>query len=123
MVFSNWGNSVGSETITSFPLWLKLSNLPDCYWTQEGLSRVASVVGVADALTSQLEILPFAKMCVDCKVGDPLPNVITVVDMDPITGCKFNVEVKVTYLNKPLICSHCKSLGHIVNVCPAVKRV
>lgn len=99
---------------------VKSSNLPD-YWTREGLSRVASVVGVplsADELTSRLEILPFAKLCVQYKVGDPLPNSITVVDLDPSSGCKSNVEVKVSYQNKPQFYSNCKSLGYIVNVCP-----
>lgn len=56
-------------------------------------------------------------MCVQYKVGDPLPHSISVVDFD-----KSNVEVKVTYLNKPLICTHCKSLGHLINVCPIAKR-
>lgn len=90
------------------------------------LSRLGSVIGpplCADALTSQLEVLPFAKMCMQYKVGDPLPNVIEVVDLDPITEQKNIVEVKVTYLNKPMICSHCKSLGHLVGACPATTRV
>lgn len=72
----------------------------------------------ADALTSQLEILPFAKMCIDYKVGDPLPSTITVVDLD-----NSKVEVNVSYVNKPLICVHCKSLGHLINVCPTATRV
>lgn len=70
-----------------------------------------------------MEVLPFAKMCVQYQVGVPLPNSITVVDLDPVTGCKTNVEVKVSYLNKPLVCSNCKSLGHNVSACPTANRV
>lgn len=67
--------------------------------------------------------MPFAKMCVNYTIGDPLPYFINAVDFDPLTGRKINVEVKVTYLNKPLICSSCKSLGHLVPACPKVSRI
>lgn len=66
--------------------------------------------------------MPFAKMCVQYAVGDPLPNAIQAVDFDPMTGEKTNVEVKVTYLNKPLICSACQSLGHLVAASPKTSR-
>ena len=125
LVISNWGSSVGSETITSLPLWIKLHGVPDCYWTEKGLSRLASVVGpplCADALTSKLEILPYASMCVRYSIGTALPNSITAVDIDPISGCKINVEVKITYVNKPLFCTGCNSLGHTIAACPTILR-
>lgn len=125
-VVSSWGCKVGSEQVSSMPIWVKFSNVPDCYWTRKGLSRIASVLGVplgADALTSQLEILPFAKMCVQYTVGDPLPNCIPMIDMDPATETKMEADVQVTSLNKTLFCSACNSLGHRVNVCPIAKRV
>lgn len=33
MVFTNWGSSVGGEALSSLPVWVKFSNLLDCYWT------------------------------------------------------------------------------------------
>lgn len=125
LVISTWGTTVGQDKISSLPLWLKLQNIPDCYWTSKGLSRLASVVGkplCADNLTSKLEILPFAKMCVQYKIGDPLPNSITAVDFDPVSRDRTNVEVKVSYFNKPLFCSGCTSLGHKISACPLVTR-
>ncbi|KAK1354389.1 hypothetical protein POM88_047645 [Heracleum sosnowskyi] len=63
MVVTLWGAD-GSKDITSTPLWLKLSRIPDCYWTQHGLSRLASVIGEplsVDQLTSKIDMIPFAK--------------------------------------------------------------
>lgn len=99
---------------------------PDCYWTSKGLSRLASVIGQpigADDLTSKLEIMPFAKLCVQYSIGDPLPNVIKAVDLDPLSKSRSNVDVQVTYLNRPLICSGCQSIGHLVAACPSVSRI
>lgn len=67
MIVCRWGSEGFNKPITTIPLWFKLSIIPDCYWTQDGLSRLASVIGeplCADQLTSKLEMLPFAKFCV-----------------------------------------------------------
>lgn len=125
LVLRDWSTTVGAKPVTSIPLWIKLNNLPDCYWTREGLSSVSSVIGnpiCADKLTQKLEILPFARMCVDYKIGDPLPEVIPVTALSP-SGEKFVDKVTVEYVHKPLICSGCKQLGHPVTACPITKRV
>lgn len=103
------------------PLWVKFSRVPDCYWTQKGLSHLASVIGEptgADEMTSRLEILPFAKLCVKYKVGNELPDKIEVETLIPGTEIKKLQEVIVQYPFKPLVCSACKSLGHLVGACP-----
>ncbi|KAL8156216.1 hypothetical protein AgCh_001345 [Apium graveolens] len=108
------------------PLWIKLSNVPESYWTDEGLSWLASVVGqpvVADSLTSKLEMVPFAKMCVKCDFGDPLPNEILANALDPVTEETYVTNVYVTYPVRPRSCEACKSLGHSSSAFPLVKRV
>lgn len=108
------------------PLWVKFHNVPDCYWTAKGLSKLASVVGKplsADSFTSRLEIMPFAKICVLYTIGNPLPSSISAVDYNPVTKEKSSIDVKVSYVNKPLVCSGCHSLGHLVSACPVVTRV
>lgn len=120
LVVTEWGSEAG-EKISEIPLWIKLSNIPDCYWTEEGLGRLASTIGkplCADNLTSQMNVLPFARMCVQYKVGDPLPDKIKAVDLNPCTKAKSIVEVLVDYQQKPKVCASCKSLGHIMTVCP-----
>ena len=116
----------GVDSIDTIPLWIKLTNVPDAYWTEEGLSRLASVVGKpigADALTAKLDLLPFAKLQVQYKLGNPLPNEVSAAVLDPETEVKSFVKVSITYPFRPLFCSGCKSLGHTVGACPKVSRI
>ncbi|KAK1365705.1 hypothetical protein POM88_041266 [Heracleum sosnowskyi] len=126
MIVTAWGFKPGVNCVSSMPLWIKLTNVPDCYWTIEGLGRLSSVVGTpigADTLTSKLELLPFAKMCVNYKLGDPLPSEILATDLDPFRNEKSVVKVQVSYPVRPLSCAGYKSLGHSIAACPIVTRV
>ena len=122
LVLCAWGDTIGVKSINSMPLWVKFANLPDYYWTPEGLSSVASVIGppiCADLLTSQMNPIPFAHMCVTYSFGDPMPGIIPVASW----GGGAPVDVIVSYPYKPLSCDGCKSLGHTAGACPIVKRV
>lgn len=126
MIVTAWGLKPGSSTITSMPLWIKLANVPDCYWTDEGLARLASVVGEpigADSMTAKLDLLPFAKLQVRYNIGDPLPSDIQATVLDPVTLERSTVKVLITYPVKPLFCSGCNSLGHSTSACPKVIRI
>lgn len=126
MVVTCWGSKPGKDNITSMPLWIKLTNIPDSYWTEEGLSYLASAVGKplgADNLTSKLELLPFARMQVLYTLGDTLPTEILASVLDPFTEEKSVVKVAVSYPFRPLFCTGCKSLGHTVGACPSVSRI
>ncbi|KAK1351501.1 hypothetical protein POM88_054286 [Heracleum sosnowskyi] len=123
MLVNAWGAKVGS--VKTIPLWVKFEKVPDCYWTVEGLGSLSSAIGPpigADALTSQLEILPFAKMCVQYTIGNALPSLLQALDLDPSSGEKSVVDVVVSYPNKPLVCTACKTLGHLVGACPMAIR-
>ncbi|KAK1369733.1 hypothetical protein POM88_035825 [Heracleum sosnowskyi] len=123
MLVHAWGSKVGEKN--SMPLWVKFENMPDSYWTRDGLSFHASVIGhplSADDMTSKLEILPFAKLCVEYTIGDDLPTKIEVEVLDPVTEIKHIEEVKVSYPIKPLVCKACKSLGHVIGACPIATR-
>lgn len=88
MLVRVWCNNLKEKQVPSMPLWIKLTHISDCYWTKEGLSSIASVIGppiIADQLTSKLDILPFARFCVEYKLGVPLPSSIPVMVLDPIT--------------------------------------
>lgn len=52
-----------------------------------------------------------------------MPSSIDVIAVDPGPGNKTTEKVKFDYLNKPLVCSGCCSLGHVVAACPKVTRV
>lgn len=129
LILSLWGPNSGENNNSTIPLWVRFKNLPDYYWTREGLSCVASSIGppiCADKMTSQLNPVQFAKLCVRHKVGDPLPEKIKVAVMDmeklELSTSEF-ADIEVSYPQRPLICSGCKKLGHMVGACPVVKRV
>ena len=119
----SWGSSPGN--LTHMPLWVKFDNIPDAYWTQEGLSYLGSAIGkplAADPLTCKLEILPFAKICVEYHIGDDLPTFLDVEVLDPCSDTLGTQRVMVSYPNRPTVCSGCKTLGHLVGACPKTVR-
>lgn len=123
LILHLWGSSNSQKT--HLPLWVKFEKVPDCYWTREGLSWLASSIGTplcADDSTSKLEVLPFAKMCVNYKIGDDLPTCLEVETLDPGSELITTSQVLVSYPVKPLVCSACKSLGHLIGACPKVTR-
>lgn len=129
LILRGWGADLVSEKDSTMPLWVKFENLPDYYWTREGLSCVASAIGppiCADKTTSQLNPVQFAKMCVRYTVGDPLPEKIKVAALDMKTmdlSPSETIDIAVSYPQRPRVCSGCKQLGHLIGACPIVKRV
>ena len=129
LILNVWGAELRSDNLSSIPLWVKFENLPDYYWTREGLSCVASSIGppiCADRTTTLLNPVQFAKICVRYKVGDPLPEKVRVAVLDPKTlevSPSAFVEIAVSYPQRPLFCSGCKQLGHSIGACPSIKRV
>lgn len=45
LLVSCWGSNVSEEGVKEIHIWFKLTNVPDCYWTEKGPSRLASVIG------------------------------------------------------------------------------
>lgn len=126
MVVTCWGKKPGADTINAIPMCIKLSNVPDSYWTADGLSRLASTVGrplSADSLTAKLELLPFARMQVLNKLGDPMPTEVQATVLDPTTEEKMVTNVLISYPFRPMFCTGCSSLGHTTGACPRVNRI
>ncbi|KAL0924089.1 hypothetical protein M5K25_004894 [Dendrobium thyrsiflorum] len=104
------------ENLTSLPIWIKIHDLPLACWNSEGISRIASKVGIplaADSLTSSRTRLTYARVCVlvDCEATYP-DEIMVSLDGDL-------VKLKVQYEWRPIPCTHCKSLIHLSNMCPS----
>ncbi|KAL7238196.1 hypothetical protein ACSBR2_004317 [Camellia fascicularis] len=82
------------EYVAQIPVWLKLFNVPMEYWDFEGLSRIASHIGVPlfmDHLTSSGTRISFARVCVEVNVDSILPHSFFVKCEDEV------VEIRVEY--------------------------
>ena len=104
---------------TQVPVWIKLRHLPVEFWTEEGLSTVASGVGkplYPDAITRACTRLDFARVCVMVDVTSNLPKHIIIMNPDEDGGespCKVDVE----YEWLPQKCNSCMTLGHSAKDC------
>ena len=104
---------------TQVPVWIKLRHLPVEFWTEEGLSTVASGVGkplYPDAITRACTRLDFARVCVMLDVTSNLPKHIIIMTPDEEGGespCKVDVE----YEWIPPKCKSCMTLGHSAKEC------
>ena len=66
-----------------------------------------------DALTASRKKLEFARVCVEVNLEEKLPDIVY-----PKLSDGTKVPVKVVYAWKPIMCSHCKLVGHKVDRCP-----
>ncbi|KAL2230755.1 UNVERIFIED_CONTAM: hypothetical protein Sindi_1669900 [Sesamum indicum] len=104
---------------TQVPVWIKLHHLPVEFWTEEGLSTVASGVGkplYPDAITRACTRLDFARVCVMLDVTSNLPKHIIIMNPDEDGGespCKVDVE----YEWLPQKCNSFMTLGHSAKDC------
>ncbi|KAL1805118.1 hypothetical protein ACET3Z_028186 [Daucus carota] len=60
------------------------------------------------------------------KGGDPLPESIKVAVLNVSTmelSADEFVDIEVSYPQRPMVCSGCKMLGHLVGACPSTKRI
>ncbi|GAV92664.1 DUF4283 domain-containing protein [Cephalotus follicularis] len=101
---------------TKVPVWVKLMNIPMEYWTVQGLSRLASVLGTPLHMvpaTEGKQLISFARICVEMKADQQFPDVIKTRRSDGTL-----VEVKVEYSWKPPVCDRCKVFDHSTKGCP-----
>ncbi|KAK4384703.1 hypothetical protein Sango_3034300 [Sesamum angolense] len=107
------------------PVWIQLKHLPMEYWTEEGLSTVASGVGTplyADKITRHCLRLNFARICVMLDYKSTLPKYLVVISPHLIDGKEIPTQVDVKYEWLPQRCKQCCSLGHIATACPDTKK-
>ncbi|KAL0921107.1 hypothetical protein M5K25_008142 [Dendrobium thyrsiflorum] len=103
------------ENLKSVPIWIKIHDLPLVCWNSEGISRIASKIGIplaVDALTAQRTRLTFARVCVQVSADAVFPEEVPISLEDEV------FSLKIQYEWKPSPCEHCKSLSHLSSYCP-----
>ncbi|KAL0325334.1 UNVERIFIED_CONTAM: hypothetical protein Sradi_5102700 [Sesamum radiatum] len=109
---------------TQVPVWIRLRHLPMEFWTNDGLSTVASGVGrplYQDTITRACTRLDFTRVCVMLDISSTLPKhlIIMITKED---GSEVPCKVEVEYEWVPPKCKQCMSLGHSTAACPNSKQ-
>ena len=71
------------------PIWIQLYRVPLKYWTKEGLSCLASAVGVplfADAATESCRSVSYARICVELNAKNPLVKEFVADTFNSVAG-------------------------------------
>ncbi|KAL7182843.1 hypothetical protein ACSBR1_041503 [Camellia fascicularis] len=98
----------------TIPVWVKFYNVAMEFWDSEGLSRIASTIGVPlfmDHLTASENQISFARVCVEIKKNSILPEEFFIKCEEDI------VRIKVKYQGVPIRCTHCGVFGHETKTC------
>ncbi|KAJ9544985.1 hypothetical protein OSB04_024692 [Centaurea solstitialis] len=110
---------------TTCPLWTKLHNIPLVAFNKEGISRIASALGVPkqmDACTASMCDKSwggpsFAKVLVEVWSVGELKKELEVVIPDLNGGDESKVMIRVEYIWEPSQCSPCLVFGHKLSSC------
>ena len=99
------GLSLSKASLTSILIWVKLCGIPLEFWSEEGLSHIASAVGVplfADAQTEQETRLRFARICIEVDASKPLTEEIFLQPNPKATDCAPSlIRIQFLYPWKP----------------------
>ncbi|KAL0300236.1 UNVERIFIED_CONTAM: hypothetical protein Sangu_3132200 [Sesamum angustifolium] len=113
IVLQRWepGMVLRKHKHTQVPVWIRLRHLPVEFWTNEGLSTVASGIGrplYQDTITRACTRLDFARVCVMLDISSTLPKhlIIMMPKEDgtevpcrwrwSMNGCHRNAKIKWT---------------------------
>lgn len=126
MVLRKWspGLPLSRANLHRIPVWAKFHNVPIELWSEEGLSHIASAVGIplyADAATENCST--FARICVEVDASVPLVDDFE-VEVLQVDGSSSLVTIDVSYQWRPPVCEVCKVFGHATTACkpPVVQK-
>ena len=119
MFVAKWepGVTPSKPELTSAPIWLELRKVPFQFFNDDGLERIASLVGDPKFLhpdTANKRNLEVAKVFTIIDPRKPLPEAVN-VKFAAGTICR--VEVSSPWM--PPVCAHCKEVGHSLKRCRA----
>lgn len=122
MVLQKWKEGVefSKTKCNTFPIWVKLSNIPLSYWSDEGISHITSSIGkplFTDEITSKHDFWNFSRVCIEVKASFSFPPIRVATKQDEALEYSFT-SVEVEYQSKPPTCPKCLVFGHSPLKCP-----
>lgn len=111
----------GDDLLFKVPIWIQFPNLPIDYWTDEGLSKIGSMIGnplASDSLTRSRDHLAYARILVEIDVSKDLKSLPDSLPLVTTDGKDF--DQKVCYELIPYFCDHCKVVGHDTKHCSLI---
>ncbi|XP_056862477.1 uncharacterized protein LOC130510146 [Raphanus sativus] len=107
--------------LTSAPIWLELRNVPLQFFNEDGLERIAGLVGQPKFLhptTANKTNLEVAKVFTIIDPRKPLPEAVNVQFQSGAVS-----RVLVSSPNwMPPVCGICKEVGHVSKRCPSATK-
>ncbi|GAA0158258.1 hypothetical protein LIER_38608 [Lithospermum erythrorhizon] len=112
------GVILGDDLFTSVPTWVLVHDVPLSVWSESGLSKIASKVGIpmyTDKVTKDRTKMSYARCLVDVDVSKPPVLEFGV----KLSGGRRYIQ-KVTCECYPDYCCDCKTFGHNVFKCKKI---
>ncbi|XP_021991376.1 uncharacterized protein LOC110888144 [Helianthus annuus] len=128
IILNEWSPSsvMVKEDITAIPVWVKMHNVPLSAFTEDGLSLLATKIGVPKMLDSFTTTMcaeswgrsSFARALIEVNATRDLVRMIKVA-VPSLDGVGHSIaEVNIEYDWEPLRCSGCGVFGHDDSSCP-----
>ena len=98
------GTQLYLDAVHKIPVWVQLYNVPLEYWNAEGLSYLASAMGVplfVDAATEGKRRINYARICVELDASKPLVKEFEVDIYDDNLEVAGTTTIKVFYQWRP----------------------
>lgn len=114
------GQSTNKEDIASLPVWVKFPKLDLRYWGGDGLSKIASLVGIplaTDVATQNKDKTNYARVLSEMNLNKEFPEKVSYMN---VFG---EIETQtVDYEWKPLKCTSCAMFAHLKEDCRRTGR-
>ena len=115
------GMPLSFDVVDKILVWVQLFGVPMEYWTVEGLSCLASAIGLplyADAATKSCRRISYARICVELNAKQPLIKEFIADTYNSMEGTiSGTTKIKVVYQWKPAHCTHCEVFSHSSDNC------
>ncbi|KAL0286351.1 UNVERIFIED_CONTAM: hypothetical protein Sradi_7151800 [Sesamum radiatum] len=95
-----WGMSLRQQRHTQIPVWFRFRHLPMEYWTEDGISSVASRIGTplySDKIMKNCLRLDFARVCIMHDYNSKLPKHLVVISPILAGGKELPIKVDIEY--------------------------